>query len=302
MEKKRGILHVVICVGLLCMIWGGYFLVKHYGTDRILEITEDDFSWVYQVDSVEKENDDFVIRGFAFELDKNAVEESFEIVLQDIDSGKKYFPKMEYTERQDVNDYFLCEYDYLKSGFCASIKAGRMDLEKGKYNVLLRISGEQKTYCTGIYICDGSLMYTNPKDYRELKVEGTDIEEIVENGVLRVYRPDFGVYVYQYDGYLYWIMEAGYGFIEDDTMVQYVLQTTQQEKLPQHRIEEQLDTDNRGFLFSKKEVLDVNTGEYRVAKEKLSVDYSVVRVRTGNYINSWEWIQDFRPHYQLEKQ
>lgn len=297
MEKKRTIWHFVICVGLVCLIWGGYFLAKHYGTDRILDVREDDFSWVYQVDSIETEGNEVVLRGFAFELDKDAEEGAFEIVLVDIETGKRYFPKMEYVGREDVNKYFLCEHEYVQSGFKATLKAKKLDLEEKHFEVLLRMAGEQRTYRTGTHISKGSLMYTNPKEYVPLDVAGTDLEEIVEEGILRVYRPDYGMYVYQYEGELYWIAEEDYGFVNGDTSVQYQLDTTQVNKLPQNRLENEWYWDNLGFGFAGRELNDIETGKYRVAKKYLPVEYSIEKIWTGYYDDKWIWKQDFRPYY-----
>lgn len=303
-ENKRLIMlgtfwKMVSCVGLLVLIWGGYIFAKQYWTDRILNIREDDFSWVCQVDSVEIKEGKLLLKGFAFQLGANAVKNNCEIVLQELETGKRYFLKMSYLERKDVNDYFLCEYDYLQSGFVAEIKEKRLDLDKKNYEVLLRIAGEQTAYQTDTYLSGGKLMYANPAEFVPLEVAGTALEEIVENGVLRVYRPDYGMYVYQYDGELYWIAEPEYGFVEEDTYVQYQLSTTQVEKIPQHRIENGWNWDNIGFLFSANELTELDIGKYRVAKKRLPSEYSIVKIWTGNYIDGWIWLHNFRPYYQF---
>lgn len=296
--KKRTIIQAIVCVGLVCLIWGGYFLIKTYHMDRILDIKEDDFSWVYQVDSVKTEGKDFVLQGFAFKLDKNAEEGVFEIVLEDIESGKRYFPKMEYMERKDVNEYFLCEYDYIKSGFEATINAGKLDLEEKNYEVLLRMQGERQTYQTGTYISKGTLMYANPTEFQPLDVEGTGLENIVENGVLRVYRPDYQVYVYQYEGELYWIVGEKYGVnTEGDTKIEYQLETTQVGNLPQQRLDNQWYWDNLGFYFAAHELKELDTGDYRVAKKSLPEEYAISYIWTGKNEGEWVWLQFFRPYY-----
>lgn len=225
MEKKRTIVQVLICVGLLCVIWGGHFFASKYGINRILDIKGNDFSWVYQVDSVDMQEKKCVIKGFAFELNTDAKKEAFEIVLQDMESGKKYFLKMEYNKREDVNEYFLCEYDYVDSGFSASIN--KKIVNGRNYEILLRVAGQKDAYRTGTYLADGELMYVSPLEYQTLEVIGTDLEEVVNKGTVRVYRPDYGMYVYQYDNALYWIAEPEYGFVEGDTYMQYQLDTTQ---------------------------------------------------------------------------
>lgn len=298
-KRKHNIFHIVLCVGLLAVIWGGYLLIMR-GIHRSIEPCEDDFSWVYQVDSVVVEGDEFVLTGFAFELGRDAEKKAFDIVLQDIETGKNYFPKMQYSERKDVNEYFLCEYDYLNSGFTARIKSKKLDLQKGNYEVLLQMGGTRKAYQTGTYLSKGQLMYVNPNEYVPLEVVGTNLEEIVEKGVLRVYRPDVGMYVYQYEGELYWIAEPEYGFVEGDTIMQYQLGTTQVEKIPQHRLENGWSSDNIGFLFSRNELTEWNTGKYRVTKKSLPTVYSITKIWIGNFIDGWIWLQNFRPYYRFQ--
>lgn len=300
MEKKwtKTVIQVAVCVVLLCLIWGGYFVVIRNLNQRV-ELYEDDFSWVYQVDAVEQNGRNVELTGFAFKLDTNSKEGTFEIVLRDIDTEELYFPEMKYEKRTDVNEYFLCEYDYLNSGFIATIKAKKLGLEEKDYEVLLKMKGEKKTYQTGTYISKGELMYVNPKEYVPLEVAGTDLEPIVENGVLRVYRPDYGMYVYQYEGELYWIAESTYGFVEGDTFVQCNVDTTQISRLPERRLEKQLFWGNIGFWFCKRELFEENFEDYRVAKRALPIEYSVEKIWTGNYIDEWIWRQYFRPYYQF---
>lgn len=300
--KNKTVVRVIVCVVLLVVVWGSYVAAMEE-LHRRLEPVPDDFSWVYQIDAVETAGKKLVLRGFAFQLKRDAAGENFEIILQDISTGKNIFPKMKYTEREDVNRYFLCEYDYLQSGFEAAFKTGKLDLQDGNYEVLLRPNGERKrTYRTGIYLAKGQLVYTNPTEFQALDVAGTDLEEVVNNGVLRVYRPDYGMYVYQYEGELYWIAEPGYGFNEDgDSYVQYQLDTTQIANLPEGRLNNQWYWDNIGFQFSSKELSGWNTGKYRVAKERIPTEYSITKIWTGNHINGWIWIQYFRPYYRFEE-
>ncbi len=304
-EKKRTVWHWVICVGLVCLIWGGYFLSK-YGIEntkhRQITIFEDDFSWVYQIDEIEDNGKEVVLKGFAFELNVDAIKSAMEIVLQDIESGKNYFLEMEYESRTDVNEYFLCEHNYLQSGFLATIKSKKLDLQENDYEVLLRVLGEETTYRTGTYISEGKIMYTNPMEYEPLDVKGTDLEHIVENGVLRVYRPDYGMYVYQYEGSLYWIAESDYDFNEDrETYVQWHLETTQKDKLPEERLENQWYFDNLGFEFKEYELQLLDTEKYRVAVQSLPNKYAISQMNTGKYIEEWIWKQDFRPFFDFEK-
>jgi len=201
------------------------------------------------VDSIEVIEGNVIIKGFAFEVGKDAKEGMVEIVLQDVESKKIYFLETQYTERKDVNDYFLCDYNYLQSGFVASIKEKKLDLDEREYEIFIRMKGERTTYEMETFISNGELMYVNPTEFCELDVKGTDLEEVVEKGVLRVYRPDYEMYVYQYEGELYWIVGTEYEFDEgEDALIQYQMNTTQVNIL------NGTDKENRGFWFSKAEI------------------------------------------------
>ena len=207
---------------------------------------------------------------------------------------------MEYREREDVNNYFFCEYDYTNFGF-ATIKTKKMDFEKNNYEVLLLPKDSRKPYQFATYLSDGQLMYANPNEYMSLEVTGTDLEEIVKNGVLRVYRPDIGVYIYQYKGSLFWIINSSYPFEENDnSIMEYQIDTTQKEKLPQYRIENGWLWDNIGFIFENNEIKDMYCGKYRVAKADLPTEYSLLKIWTGYYNEAWIWMSEFRPRYDFK--
>ncbi len=281
---------------LMIVMLIAYYLMDGQFQKRFT-IIKDNFSWVYQVDSIEELDKTIVLSGFAFQLKQDAKEEAFELILCDIETGKGYYPKMHYSSREDVNDYFFCEYDYTKSGFTASISLKKLDLENKVYEVLLRPVGEKSAYRMGVYYANGKMSFVNPKEFIALNIEGTDLEEIVEEGVLRVYQPNYGIYVYQYAGELYWITEEWYGFVDNDTYIQFQMDTTQIDKLPKDRIENNWLWSNLGFRFKWNELVDWNTGQYRVAKASLPTEYSITKIWTGNYIKEWIWQSSFRPWY-----
>lgn len=292
-------IQVLFFLGSMLILFIVYFEIKQQ-SNRRFKIIEDDFSWVYQIDSVEEANGKIVFSGFAFKLKQDAKEEAFELILCDTETKKGYYPKMNYSDRDDVNNYFLCEYDYTKSGFIAKISSKRIDKENKIYEVLLRPMGSKKAFTLGIYYANGELIFENPNNYIALDVKGTDLECIVQNGVLCVYRPDLGVYVYQYKDEIYWIMEEWYDFKNNDTYISFHMTTTQVEKLPQNRIDNELFFDDHSFRFSSNEILEWNTGKYRVAKSSLSKEYSIVKIVTGKQSSDWIWYETFRPRYLFE--
>ncbi len=200
---------VITFVALMGIVITGYIYMDGQ-INRMLEVKEQIFSWVYQVDEIKQEDGKLVLTGFAFELEKDAIGNNFEIVLRDIETGKFHFPKMTYEARTDVNDYFLCEYDYTQSGFTATIPLKKLDLEEGEYEVMLRLKEDKKriAYPISVYYADNQMQFANPKEFIKPDVKGTELEQIVENGVLRTFNEEYQTWVYQYEGELYWITEG----------------------------------------------------------------------------------------------
>lgn len=300
---RKQLVKPLICIGLVAVIWILYFFAhKKIELDkyRQIKLVSDDFSWVYQVESIEVKEKDFLIEGFAFQINKDACIGDFEIVLHEIETGINVFMETNYCDREDVRKFFGGDDDYLYSGFVATIKAKKLDLKNKDYEVVLRMTGDEKAYRTGTYISKGELMYANPVDYVPLKVEGTDLEKVIEKGVLRLYEPDYGMYIYQWEGELYWIAEEEYDFTEGETRVQYQYDTIHIVEALQNSLDTQLYAKNSSFWFSENEMLEWNTGKYRVAKETIPTGEPIRRMWTGNYVEEWIWMEFFRPYYELK--
>ena len=296
MKEKEGLRHIIIFVTLMCVILGAYLISREI-IYRNIEVQEINMNWVHQVDSVEHNGNKFVIKGFAFEIETDAEEGVFEIVLRDAKEGNNIFPKMKYSERNDVNEYFLCNTSFLNSGYQAVFKLSNSDLQNNVYEILIRETQKGTAYKTGVYIAKGEVEYVNPVTFKSPKVEGTDLETIVNEGVLRVYRPEEDMYVYQYGNDLIWIAGPGYVFEREDTYIQWHLETTQKDKLPKERLDNQWYFDNLGFDFTDYEIENANFGVYRVAKRALPKEYSILQMNTGKHIEKWIWKVDFRPYY-----
>ena len=214
-SRKKQVFFFCVCMGILTLIYTMTLRAMYHQ----FEMVTDDYSWMYQIDSIEEQNGKIRITGWAFAQKQDAIPNNFEVILHNIETGNNIYPRMLSVSREDVNDYFLCEYDYTESGFTAILPSKK--LEEGTYEVLLRPSKERRAYALGIYYKDGRMTFVHPDSFVSLDVEGTDLETVVEDGVLRVYRPDFDIYVYQYEGALYWIAGKNYGFIDNDSYVQF---------------------------------------------------------------------------------
>ena len=122
--------------------------------------------------------------------------------------------------------------------------------------------------------------------------------DFVKNGTLLVCRPDMHIWIFQYDGSLYWVADEGFHFEDDGlTYIQYHLWTTQLEKLPPGRLAQNYYWNNLSGYFEKYE-LSGDFGKYRVMCCELPTEYSITSILTGYYKDGeWGWVNSFRPVY-----
>ena len=291
---------LLICIGLLVIIWATFY-IAHVGIGKkndLRHLRADEYDFVFQIDSVKDNGKEVYIEGWAFKLNADSEEGDLEILLYDIEKDEIVYPRVECRTRDDVNQYFFCEYDYSRSGFIASIGSKELELENKSYKVLFKSREKKRIYMTDTYISNEGVVYANPSDFRELEVAGTDLEKVVKEGILRVYRPELGMYLYQYDGKMYWIAGETYNF-ESDGKTKMVLHwnTNQYAKLPENRIQHKFE--NQDFYFEQKELTIGVFGNYRVVCFEIPQKYAVTKVVTGQHKDEWIWKQEFRLWYDI---
>lgn len=198
--------------------------------------------------------------------------------------------------RSDVNGYFLYDRDYTNCGFTAM---GKIEVDT-EYEIFIRWPWLSDV-STGVFISSSGIHYESEEKFIAPKVsDAPGLMGIVEEGTLRVYRPDFHCWVYQKGWNLYWIVDTDFNFEENgSTYIQYQMWTTQTNKLPEKRLENNWLWDNIGGDFEKYE-LHGDFGAYRVMKREIPTDYSVTSIVTGYYKDEkWIWQNYFRPIYSF---
>lgn len=258
------------------------------GSDRI-EADTTSRSYCVQIDEVTVTDGVLTMNGFALRYGHSTDSVSF--VLRPAEGEEVELDTTYGTARPDVNEYFLCDHDYTPSGFTAHGK-----IENKEYEVMIEWPWSIPI-STGVFISSSGVHYMPEKDFVEPS-GGPDLERIVKNRVLRLYRPDYHCWVYQVSWDLYWITEDGFQFEEDgSTYIQYQLWTTQPENLPEKRRAHNHRWDNIGGRFEKYEI-EGDFGAYRVMKREIPTDYSVTSIMTGYRQNGkWVWKNYFRPYY-----
>jgi len=283
------------------------------------KFSEDSNTCAYQIEEIFVDEDNLVLKGWFIELERvRNVPQKIEknnklgVLLYDLKSGQeinienenKSFKGIECTvervNREDVNKYFECGYDYSECGFIARINKKDIDLNNGEYQIVFKEDINQYLggVITSIYIVKGKIQYVNPKEYYQIDVQGTDLEKIVNNGICLACISDNHMCIYQYKGEIYWIAGEDFYFEDDgSTVIQYQMETTQFDKLPKDRIESACFWSNISGEFETYEITDkMNCGKYRVSVRKIPQEYSVYKIWTGYCINdSWIWYRSFRP-------
>ena len=280
-EKSRRIITTSISSAfiLTCLIVFacGYGTVEADSTVR---------NYCFQVDSLFHSGGVLAINGFCFRYEYPSSD--YTLLLR-TENGTQIELDKETVTRPDVNEYFSCEYDYTASGFRAI-----GSVEEGEYEILIKWPWSI-ALSTGVFV-GPSIHYVPEKEFIAPAIEA----EFVENGILRVYQPDVHCWVYQYQGSLYWIANKDFYFEDDgSTIIQYQLWTTQTEKLPQHRRDNNWLWDNISGNFEDYEIRG-DFGPYRVMKRKLPTEYSISSIETGYFKDGkWIWREFFRPYYEF---
>ena len=249
-------------------------------------------AYCFQVDEAKYEQGMINLSGFTFRYERPN-DEKFSIVLRSKNDSVE-LETLYSLPRPDVNDYFLCDYDYTNTGFSATGKVN----PDAEYEVMIKWPWSLPL-STGVFIHGDTVSYY-PEEEFTAPSGGPDLDEVVRNGVLRVYRPDYHCWVYQWDGALYWIADEGFTFEDDGTtIIQYQMWTTQIEKLPEKRLKNGKLWDNKSGHFEKYE-MEGDFGGYRVMRRELPTAYSLMSIVTGYYKGGeWIWKTYFRPVYEF---
>lgn len=139
---------------------------------------------------------------------------------------------------------------------------------------------------TKTYILNNAVEYTSETTDLSLP---SDLKEIVNNGVLKVYNKDYDVYVFQCDTVLYWVVGKE---LSQNTEIICHLYTSELDKLPENRRINGFD--NVGFNAGYHESKQI--GKYIVYSIELPTEYTITAICTGfNIDGDINWLEYFRP-------
>ncbi len=318
-KKRNKIIFNSVAIAFIIVIFIIININIHNEQKKNLSLISDGASYCYGIDSLEKEGHMLTIKGWFLEMkslkrvERKVSDEDAEQMIalipisgEDMNNEVKdaVFLRVKEmkTDRSDVNEYLACEFDYSKCGFTATVDCDDLNLESTAYRFVIKPDAMKASGVPlSVYLTNNGLVYTDPTKSPELDTEGTDLDGIVKEGIRLVSRPDIGCYVYQLGNNLYWIADENYTFCEDGaTYIQYQMDTTQVDNLPEERLENNWFWSNIGDLFENHEITrQINCGKYRVSMREIPSEYSVTYILTGYYNGDWVWKSEFRPIYDM---
>lgn len=248
----------------------------------------EDIKIINKIENIGTDSSNISLSGFAFLLEMDSFDSSISLFLRNINSGKEVWMDSKQSARPDVNSYFNCEYNFENSGFYADVKEDKLKIDEC-YEVLINLDYYdinykkiRKTVSTNRYILNGELYDYNPYEFDlpDINIASNLLRKVFSDGKLCFYKKDEGMYVYQYEGKLYWVANKNFRFDESGlTYIPYHLYTSQITKLPTESIPHKYV--NLDFYFEQQEYTEENTATYRVAVRDIPDDYAITYILTG---------------------
>lgn len=308
---KKVMLQGVICVGLLCVIWGGYFLVscqinRKNEIERIrkLAVTTDN-KIVTHVENFRFDGENLVLSGWGLRT-KSEVS-AIDIILKQTEGNKEALLQTESYVRDDVNKYFDSEWEFGKSGFKAKISESQLERDKC-YEILLvlayendEMKEERKKVETNWYIYNGEVLRYNPIEFEKPEVD-SELVEVIDEGNLCTYDTDKRIWVYEYGGNLFWIVDFSIlGDLSKRPEIPMFVYTSQRDK----KLEDKVEADYYGYYLKEEDLRKNIDSNYFVCKMEIPKNVSITSIQTGVYHNidkksEWKWEDVFSMGFLYE--
>jgi len=311
-EKRK--YQLAVFVVSMCIVLGLYAGVgKIIQTSKSHQYTViEDNNLIRYIEGISITKGKLKINGWSFYKNVGSNRVKCQLFLRNVEGEEVVWLDTKQVEREEVNQYFDCEYDYRLAGFEASTKLKALNIDENNYEIFIKLTYTkssnaimeenvvdtvyEKTVSTKRYISGGMLTASYPKTTQDIDCESEVMKEILKNGCQLAYNEDGDMYIFQYQDKLYWIAGEK-AYFEDDgsTLIQVSYETTRPDKLPSVRIENNWDWDNVSFVFEQNEIKDKTIYPYRIEVQEIPKQYPVTYLGTGYYRGSqliWEEYQN----------
>ena len=297
------LLQVVFFVVSMAVIVGAYVVivghVNSLGNEKAIREAEEgqDYNVLANVEEVETDGERITISGWGFRLD--SVNEEVYLVLKELGTNEEIILKTTSFEKEEVEDFFNSEFDFETVGFATDVKKEKLNTG-GCYELLIGLCyederGEQACKISlGQYLYDGELYRYNPKGFKEPQISDKDMLRVIDGGTLLTFDMKNKLWIYEYAGNLYYILDADYGSLKEENIgIPVMPHTSKIGLLPENR--RQYGFDHIGTYYENVEYQKDGVLPYQVVKVNLPNEYPITYIDTGLYDNTRkEWICSYR--------
>ena len=295
-SRVKQLLFFMFCMVLLLIIYIPCFVgVKnHVERKQINELSiTSDYDVLHEVKFYQSKEKKVGLYGWVFRL--NSIMKNINVVLQEYGSNEIRYMDVECYEGGEYSNFYSPE-DFGKINFNAEIKETE---ENTCYEIVFVITYQEKDsseseveltkkISSGSYLYNGAVYNYDPLKYKAPLITSGKYSEIINNGVLKGFDLDKGIWIYRFEDELFYFTNV----YADSVGIPVMPYTSKLELLPKER--RQYGVDHLGFFVGEK-IIDEKTGNmYQVVSVKLPTEYPITYISTGLFdSNSSTWVRKF---------
>ena len=304
-KSKKSVRQVTIFLVLEILILGIYLIgvrgAREVGREKAISKLEEStyYSVLCEVENVELKDDKVEFSGWAFY--PNARNKGIAVVLCETESGKEHVLLAELEEKEHIEDYFMLNGCSGDVGFRANVKKTELMQEKC-YEILIaltyesesdgKVSERERKIIINQFYYDGEIHSYNPKTFTKPEIQDEGLARVVEEGDVRGFDSESGVWIYQYEKKLYYIIDSSVNRVskEANVCIPVMPRTLRRDLLSDKR--RQYGYDHLGAFYADESYNVEGVSPYQVVVVELPLEYPITYVETGLYdSNKKTWIK-----------
>lgn len=310
-SKIKQILFFLISMFLLVMV----YLCALFRVQSIKEINklislpaDTDNTILSNFTNTKFNNNKIEFEGWALKLDSKVTD--VHILLQSVgDNTDVKVLKTERKRNEEVTTYYNSNWDFGDCGFVTSARGLSKEqcyeifivldyLESHMTKTETELLQQRKKVSLEQYVYDGVLYRYNPLTFVQPKLTDSSMQNVIENGNLLGADLQKGIWIYEYDYSIYWIIDYSLlGNLEQAPEIPLLLFTSQIDKLPKDM--QNLGREYKSKYIEEQDYILQNDEKYFVYSMQLPKEYPITYVDTGVYHNrgenkGWIWVKRLR--------
>lgn len=274
------------------------FIIKQSKEKELIEKQSvvTDYNIMLDIESVQTKAGKMLFEGWVLRLDSKNI--SSYLILQEANktTAKVLYAKLE--DRTDIKRHFgenysLCGYNAsiltskLSEGVCYEIQMVLTYEQRQSSEENSSVKTESKKIATNYYLLNGELYNYNPLEFSKPKVEATEINMAIEKGTLHLYSHEQRLWVYEYDGKLFYILDPNMlPSLDRRPSIPIMMYTARRDLVPEELLDQYLE---KGYIYQEKYLSEsdyVNAKDpYYLVVVDLPTEYPISYILSGIYSN-----------------